>query len=84
MNGTQDLTKGKVSTVVLKFYFPMLFTNLLQQIYSFVDSVIVGKGLGDNAFALVVGNICSAYSNWCRWFKANFDFAADAERDYER
>ncbi len=58
MNGTQDLTKGKVSTVVLKFYFPMLFANLLQQIYSFVDSVIVGKGLGDNAFA-AVGNMAS-------------------------
>lgn len=56
MKRSKDLTKGKVSKVFLGFFFPMLFTNFLQQLYSFVDSVIVGKGLGDNALA-AVGNI---------------------------
>lgn len=56
MKRSKDLTKGNVSKVFLGFFFPMLFTNFLQQLYSFVDSVIVGKGLGDNALA-VVGNI---------------------------
>lgn len=36
----------------------MLCTNLLQQVYSFADSAIVGKGLGDNAFA-AIGNLSS-------------------------
>ena len=46
-----DLTHGKVSKLILSFYFPMLFTNLLQQIYNIADTAIVGKGLGDDAVA---------------------------------
>lgn len=56
MEQTGSLTSGKVSSVLLRFFFPMLFTNLLQQIYTFVDTTIVGKGLGDNALA-AVGNM---------------------------
>lgn len=55
MTQTGSLTSGKVSGVLLRFFFPMLLTNLLQQIYTFADTVIVGKGLGDDALA-AVGN----------------------------
>ncbi len=58
MARTYDLTEGKVSKLILAFYFPMLFTNLLQQIYTLADTAIVGKGLGDNALA-AVGNMSS-------------------------
>jgi len=58
MARTYDLTEGKVSKLILAFYFPMLFTNLLQQIYTIADTAIVGKGLGDNALA-AVGNMSS-------------------------
>lgn len=50
-----NLTVGKLSRVLLNFFFPMLLTNLLQQLYTFADTAIVGKGLGDNALA-AVGN----------------------------
>ncbi|MBE6902188.1 MAG: MATE family efflux transporter [Ruminococcaceae bacterium] len=53
-----DLMQGKVSRLILSFYFPMLFTNLLQQIYNIADTAIVGKGLGDAAVA-AVGNMGS-------------------------
>ncbi|MBR3825576.1 MAG: MATE family efflux transporter [Lachnospiraceae bacterium] len=56
MERTKDFTKGKVNRVLLSFFFPMLLTNFLQQLYTFVDSAIVGKGLGDNALASV-GNM---------------------------
>lgn len=56
MAQTYNLTEGKVHKILLKFFFPMLFTNLLQQIYSFADTVIVGKGIGDNALASI-GNM---------------------------
>ncbi len=56
MTKTNDLTQGKVSSVLLSFFFPMLFTNLLQQLYTFADTAIVGKALGDNALA-AVGNM---------------------------
>ena len=47
MQTASDLTKGRVSTRLLGFFFPMLLTNTLQQTYTFIDTVIVGKGLGD-------------------------------------
>lgn len=58
MEKTYDLTGGKVVNRLLGFFFPMLLTNLLQQVYSFADSVIVDKGLGDDALG-AVGNLSS-------------------------
>ena len=58
MAKANDLTQGKVTSLILKFYFPMLLTNVLQQIYTIADTAIVGKGLGDNALA-AVGNMSS-------------------------
>ena len=58
MNTTNDLTTGSVVSKLLRFFFPMLLTNLLQQVYSVTDTAIVGKGLGDNALG-AVGNLSS-------------------------
>lgn len=58
MNESNDLTNGNVCSKLLRFFFPMLFTNLLQQIYSVVDTAIIGKGLGDHALG-AVGNLSS-------------------------
>ena len=58
MTKTQNLTKGNTPYIILRFFFPMLLTNLLQQIYSFADTAIVGKGIGDNVLA-AVGNMSS-------------------------
>ena len=53
-----DLTKGNITRVILAFFFPMLMTNLLQQIYTVADTAIVGQGLGDDKLA-AVGNMAS-------------------------
>ncbi|MBQ6181228.1 MAG: MATE family efflux transporter [Ruminococcus sp.] len=53
-----DMTNGKVSKIIFGFFMPLLMTNLLQQVYNFSDTAIVGKGLGDNALA-AVGNMSS-------------------------
>lgn len=58
MEQTYNLTQGKSSKLILNFFIPLLLTNLLQQIYNFADTAIVGKGLGDNALA-AVGNMSS-------------------------
>lgn len=58
MGNKYDLTNGKVANQMLGFFFPMLLTNLLQQVYSFADSAIVDKGLGDDALG-AVGNLSS-------------------------
>lgn len=58
MTRTKNLTQGKVSSLILKFFFPMLMTSMLQQLYSVADTATVGKGLGDAALA-AVGNMSS-------------------------
>ncbi len=58
MKNTTDLTKGDPKKLILGFFFPLLMTNTLQQLYSFADTAIVGKGLGDNSLA-AVGNMSS-------------------------
>ncbi len=58
MGNKYDLTNGKIASRMLSFFFPMLLTNLLQQVYSFADSAIVDKGLGDDALG-AVGNLSS-------------------------
>ena len=53
MFGEQDMTKGNILSVMLKFSIPLLIGNIAQQLYSTVDSIVVGKYVGDNALAAV-------------------------------
>ena len=58
MSRVKDMTQGKISSIILAFYFPLFVTNMLQQLYNFVDATIVGKGLGSYSLA-AVGNMGS-------------------------
>lgn len=51
--GTVDMTEGRPWEKILIFTFPMLLGNIAQQLYNTVDSVVVGKYVGDNALAAV-------------------------------
>ncbi|MCR5213555.1 MAG: MATE family efflux transporter [Eubacterium sp.] len=55
-----DFTTGSPAKNILRFFWPMLLTSMLQQVYNFVDIMIVGKGLGDHAVA-AVGNMGSLF-----------------------
>lgn len=48
-----DLTHGPVWKVIIRFAVPLLIGNLLQQLYSITDSIIVGQFLGKEALAAV-------------------------------
>lgn len=48
-----DLTKGPITKNILLFTFPMICGNMLQQLYNIVDTLIVGRVLGENALAAV-------------------------------
>ena len=48
-----DLTSGNVAKQILKFALPMLLGSVFQQLYSIVDTIIVGKYLGKEALASV-------------------------------
>ena len=48
-----DMTEGTPWKKIVLFTVPMLLGNVAQQLYSTVDSIVVGKYVGDNALAAV-------------------------------
>ena len=50
---TVDMTEGRPWEKILIFTFPMILGNIAQQLYNTVDSIVVGKYIGDNALAAV-------------------------------
>lgn len=53
LNAPLDMTSGTPWKSILSFTLPMLIGNIAQQLYSTVDSIVVGKYIGDNALAAV-------------------------------
>ena len=53
MANTQDMTKGPIAPILLKFTLPIFLGDMFQQFYNIVDSIIVGRTLGANALAAV-------------------------------
>ena len=50
---TKLMTEGNIAKNILFFSIPLILGNMLQQLYSTVDSVIVGNFVGSNALAAV-------------------------------
>lgn len=48
-----DMTAGKPWKNIALFTIPMIIGNIAQQLYNTVDSIVVGKFVGDNALAAV-------------------------------
>ncbi len=48
-----DMTVGEPWKQIVIFTLPMLVGNIAQQLYSTVDSIVVGKYVGDNALSAV-------------------------------
>lgn len=49
----RDLTTGKEGKLILEFAAPMLLGTIFQQLFSIVDSVVVGNFIGKEALAAV-------------------------------
>ena len=49
----RNLTKGPITVNLLFFALPLMFGNLLQQLYNVADTWVVGKYLGADALAAV-------------------------------
>lgn len=48
-----DMTEGSPSKILITFAIPMVFGNILQQLYNITDAIIVGRFIGKNALASV-------------------------------
>ena len=53
MSKITNMTTGNPSKLILGFAFPIIVTNIGQQLYTIVDTAIVGRGVGVSALAAV-------------------------------
>lgn len=49
----RDMTKGSIARTLISFSVPLIFSGLLQQLYSWADAFIVGNVEGEAALAAV-------------------------------
>ena len=50
---TQDMSTGNPLPLILAFALPLLIGNIFQQVYSMVDTMVVGHTLGDHGIAAI-------------------------------
>lgn len=58
---THDMTVGHPLKLLVAFALPLMLGNIFQQLYTMVDTIIVGQGVGVNALAAV------GASDWLNW-----------------
>lgn len=58
----QDMTTGKPLRLILTFALPLMIGNIFQQLYTIVDTAIVGKFVGNHALAAL------GSADWLNWF----------------
>ena len=63
---TKDMTKGQPVKLLLFFALPLMLGNLFQQLYTMVDTIIVGQGVGINALASL------GAADWLNWMFIGF------------
>ena len=56
-----NMTRGKPLSLLFAFALPLMFGNIFQQLYTVVDTAIVGKGVGLDALA-ALGAV-----DWLNW-----------------
>ena len=89
---TRDLTQGNPMRLVISFAAPLLFGVLFQQLYSFVDTAIVGQYLGAVKLAAVgaTGSVNFLVIGLCLGFCSGFSipiaqaFGAREEEELRR
>ena len=60
-DNTIIMTKGNPYKLMLRFALPLMLGNVFQQMYTLVDTMVVGKGVGVDALASV------GAADWLNW-----------------
>jgi len=58
---TQDMTTGRPISLLVRFSMPLMVGNVFQQLYTVVDTMVVGKALGVGALAAL------GAADWLNW-----------------
>ena len=59
--GIKDMTLGKPLSLIISFALPLMVGNIFQQLYTVVDTMVVGKALGVDALAAL------GATDWLYW-----------------
>ena len=57
----KNMTEGNPSSLILSFALSLMAGNVFQQLYTVVDTMVVGKVLGVNALAAL------GAADWLNW-----------------
>lgn len=57
----KNMTEGKPASLILSFALPLMIGNVFQQLYTVVDTMVVGKALGVSALAAL------GAADWMNW-----------------
>lgn len=57
----KNMTTGKPVSLIISFSLPLMIGNVFQQLYTVVDTMVVGKALGVNALAAL------GSAEWLNW-----------------
>lgn len=60
-SGIKDMTTGKPLPLIVSFALPLMVGNIFQQLYTVVDTMVVGKALGVDALAAL------GATDWLYW-----------------
>ena len=61
MTAARNMTRGRPLGLLFRFALPLMFGNIFQQLYTVVDTAIVGRGVGMDALA-ALGTV-----DWLNW-----------------
>ena len=61
MSKTLNMTEGRPLRLLIRFALPLMFANMFQQLYTVVDTAIVGRGVSMTALA-ALGSV-----DWLNW-----------------
>ncbi len=61
MARTRQMTKGQPASLIFTFALPLMIGNVFQQLYTVVDTMVVGKALGVHALAAL------GAADWMNW-----------------
>ena len=62
-----DMTVGTPWKKLLLFTVPLLIGNIFQQLYSTIDAIFLGRFVGDNALAAILGSIAHELTHYFQW-----------------
>ena len=59
-----DMTHGRPIRLILLFSLPLMLGSVFQQLYTIVDTIIIGRGVGMQALASI------GAADWINWLYA--------------